>query len=341
MAFASDLNQALAAYRLAGTALHWALLILACGGLACMFKQDAGKAGAFFMWASAAALGLGVSMACLLHLSAYRSIPLELPSNLATWFNQHIAAATRGESAPLPLYDPAHPPRFLMPPWLENEKFIFWFFCYAVMAALAYSRGPRSRCLRFGLQGLLVAQLLVLTLVTRALDDPLPVFFSEARQWMLPLSAPERLKLFMLLYPRMVFYYNAPYMWLHPPLLFLAYGAMSVFFAACVSMLLTGDRESELVGYTYARAGYLALTLGMLLGLPWALQAWGPNWWWDPKIASSIMMWMVFSTYLHARLYLGRKGMWAFAGWIGILCFAAMVFTVAASYLFPGQHTVH
>ena len=31
--------------------------------------------------------------------------------------------------------------------------------------------------------------------------------------------------------------------------------------------------------------------LGMLLGYPWALQAWGPNWWWDPKICSSLMMW--------------------------------------------------
>ncbi len=52
-------------------------------------------------------------------------------------------------------------------------------------------------------------------------------------------------------------------------------------------------------------------------------------------------MWVVFSTYFHARLYLSRRHMWRFTALLGILSFVAMVFTVIASYLFGGQHTVH
>ncbi len=341
-----DINEALAVYRTLGGILNWVLLGLCAPTVACIAWQSTGrkpmtpKADRFLMWSVTAALGAGVLLVCYLHLAIYHSVPLKLPAEFAPMINRWISAMAKASPGGLAPYDLASPPRFFMPPWLENEKFLFWFFCYALMASLAYAKAT-TKSLRLLLQGLLAVQVLILTLATKVLTDPLPNFFSEVNQWFLPLSPMERLKVFMQLYPRMVFFYNAHYMWIHPPLLFISYAALTIFFAACVSMLLTGDREAELLGYTYASPGYIALTMGMLLGFPWALQAWGPNWWWDPKIASSIMMWVVFSTYLHARLYLSRRGMWSFVGWLGILCFAAMVFTICASYIFPGEHTVH
>ena len=184
-------------------------------------------------------------------------------------------------------------------------------------------------------------QLALLGLLFHPVSRPLPEFFSETALWWAPLAPGQRLGLFMRLYPRLLFYYNAPYMWVHPPLLLLSYAALEVFFAACVSMFWIKELALERLAYRCARPGYFALTLGMLLGFPWALEAWSGNWWWDPKIASSLMMWVVFSTYLHARLYLSRKGMWSFTAFLGVLSFAAMVFTVVASYIFGGQHTVH
>jgi cytochrome c biogenesis factor len=150
----------------------------------------------------------------------------------------------------------------------------------------------------------------------------------------------ERVGLFMRMYPRMVFYYNASYMWVHPPMLFLGYACITLTFATSVFMLVRRDEAIEIVGYAFAKLGFLLLTVGMLIGYPWALKAWGPNWWWDPKICSSIMMWSVFSTYLHARLYAGRKGMWYFTSVLSILCFIAMLFTLLSSLYFPGEHTL-
>jgi len=51
------------------------------------------------------------------------------------------------------------------------------------------------------------------------------------------------------------------------------------------------------------------------------------------------MMWSVFSTYLHTRLYAGRPAMWYFTSALGILCFLAMIFTFLTSLFFPGEHT--
>ncbi|MCK4426323.1 MAG: cytochrome c biogenesis protein CcsA, partial [Deltaproteobacteria bacterium] len=232
------------------------------------------------------------------------------------------------------------PPRYVLPFWLENEKYLFWFLAYAGMALFAWRRLSQP-IFRILLQVLLVVQVAVLCLACNPFHQPLPRFFQEISPWFSPLAPMSRLGLFMQFYPKLIFYYNAHYMWIHPPLLFLAYACLTVFFAGCVAMLRTGETACETMAYAHAKAGYLFLTLGMLLGYPWALQAWGPNWWWDPKVASSLMMWIVFSTYLHARLYLSRKGMWGFVGGLGILCFCAMLFTFTASFFFPGEHTGH
>ena len=143
----------------------------------------------------------------------------------------------------------------------------------------------------------------------------------------------------MRLYPKMIFYYNAEYMWFHPPLLFISYASITIIFIASVFMLFKRDLLIEKIGYQYAKLGFFMLTLGMLLGYPWALKAWGPNWWWDPKISSSLMMWAVFSTYLHTRLYANKKPMWYFTSILGIICFLAMIFTFLTSFYFPGEHT--
>ena len=170
--------------------------------------------------------------------------------------------------------------------------------------------------------------------------DPLPKFFEEVGPWFsTQMSSGQRFGFFMRLYPKMTFYYNAHYMWFHPPLLFLSYACITITFITSVFMLVKRDADIERMGYDYAKLGFFMLTLGMLLGYPWALQAWGPNWWWDPKICSSIMMWAIYSTYLHTRLYANKPAMWYFSSVLGIACFLAMIFTFLTSFFFPGEHT--
>jgi len=281
----------------------------------------------------------GFGLICWFHYRIYAGLPLVLPEPLASWLNAQLQAANQGAAYGMPLYNAASPPRYAIPVWIENEKYYFWVMCYAFMALVAHRRLAQHR-FRAALHLLLFVQVLLLYTMADPFGAPLPRFFAEIAPWFAAGLAPmERIGLFMKLYPRMVFYYNASYMWFHPPLLFLSYACITLTFVASAFMLVRRELAIESLGYDFAKLGYFALTLGMLLGYPWALQAWGPNWWWDPKICSSIMLWAIFSTYLHTRLYANKKSMWYFSSLLGILSFVAMIFTFLASFYFPGEHT--
>ena len=282
---------------------------------------------------------IGFLLICWLHLRIYLELPLEMSGQLADWLNRQLTAANSSSAYGMPLYDKSNPPRYVIPLWIENEKYYFWFMCYALMAITAWRRLSSHR-FRATLLILLTIQSGILFFVSNPFTDTLPKFFGEITPWFTANLAPmARAGIFMKLYPKMIFYYNAHYMWLHPPMLFIAYGCITMTFITSCFMLVRRQPEIEKLGYDYAKLGYFMLTLGMLLGYPWALQAWGPNWWWDPKICSSIMMWAIYSTYLHTRLYANKPTMWYFSSILGILCFAAMIFTFLASFFFPGEHT--
>ena len=77
----------------------------------------------------------------------------------------------------------------------------------------------------------------------------------------------------------------------------------------------------------------------MLLGFPWALMSWqGEAWWWSGKVNMSIMMWLLYTAYLHARLYLRRRGMWKTVAALAVLSFLILVLTYVATYVVPGAH---
>jgi len=281
----------------------------------------------------------GFILICWFHCRIYLDLPLELPAPMADWLNHQLEIMNKRSAYTLPLYDAGSPPRYRIPLWIENEKYYFWFMIYGIMALFTYRRLENHR-LRAVLQLFLTLKIIILFFFANPFIEPLKRFFLEIRPWFSPDTAPmQRLGIFMKLYPKMNFYYNAAYMWLHPPLLFISYAGITLTFIASCFMLIKQDFDVEKMAYDYAKLSYFMLTLGMLLGYPWALQAWGPNWWWDPKICSSIMMWVVFSTYLHTRLYTHRRGMWYFSAILGIICFVAMLFTFATSFFFPGEHT--
>jgi hypothetical protein len=281
----------------------------------------------------------GFAWICWFHYQVYVHLPLELPQAAADYLNRQLTLMNRGAEYGLPLYNPGDPPRYLLPLWLENEKYYFWFMCFAVMGLFGHCRLEHVR-VRAAIHILTAVQVLVLFGAFSPFSDPLPKFFAAVEPWFtLDLSTGQRLGLFMQLYPKMVFYYNAEYMWFHPPLLFLSYACITMTFVSSLFMLADREPAVENMGYAYAKLGFFLLTLGMLLGYPWALKAWGSNWWWDPKICSSIMMWAIFSAYLHTRLYAGRPFMWYFSSILGIVCFLAMIFTFVSSYFFPGEHT--
>ncbi|MEY8566216.1 c-type cytochrome biogenesis protein CcsB [Corynebacterium sp.] len=66
--------------------------------------------------------------------------------------------------------------------------------------------------------------------------------------------------------------------------------------------------------------------LGVIFGAIWAHAAWGRFWGWDPKETVSLITWILYAAYLHARATPGMRG--KPAAWINVVAFATMVFNL-------------
>lgn len=125
----------------------------------------------------------------------------------------------------------------------------------------------------------------------------------------------------------------------------LAYGGAAVSFAAAVMYLLRGrvawrglpsrDLLDE-IGYRGAIFTYPMLTAMLVLGAIWADIAWGHYWSWDPKETASLVTWLIYGAYLHARVVRDWRG--DKAAWLLILGFAAVLFTYFGNHFFTGMH---
>jgi ABC-type transport system involved in cytochrome c biogenesis permease subunit len=79
------------------------------------------------------------------------------------------------------------------------------------------------------------------------------------------------------------------------------------------------------------------MALVIILGAVWADTAWGRYWGWDPKETASLITWLIYGGYLHARAvhgwHGGRSAVLLVAG------FAAVLFTYFGNLFFGGLHS--
>ncbi|HYO44321.1 MAG TPA: c-type cytochrome biogenesis protein CcsB [Candidatus Limnocylindrales bacterium] len=117
---------------------------------------------------------------------------------------------------------------------------------------------------------------------------------------------------------------------------------------------LTGDRQAateesggrwglpkpfvlDEIGYRAVVIGFPFLTLTIILGAVWAETAWGTYWSWDPKETASLVTWLIYGAYLHARVMRGWRG--TRAAWLLVVGFIATLFTYFGNLIFGGLHS--
>jgi len=118
----------------------------------------------------------------------------------------------------------------------------------------------------------------------------------------------------------------------------IGYGAAGVATAASVLYLLRhrwpGDswlrrlpapEALDQAAYRCIAFAFPFLALVNITGAIWAYDAWGRYWGWDPKETWSLITWLVYAFYLHARVRAGWRG--PRANWIVLVGFATIMFT--------------
>jgi cytochrome c-type biogenesis protein CcsB len=92
------------------------------------------------------------------------------------------------------------------------------------------------------------------------------------------------------------------------------------------------------LSYRTISFGFPLLTIGIIAGAVWANEAWGSYWSWDPKETWALITWLVFASYLHARITKSWQGekpaMIAAVGFVVVwICY------LGVNFLGKGLHT--
>lgn len=132
----------------------------------------------------------------------------------------------------------------------------------------------------------------------------------------------------------------------HVAVAIIAYGTFAVGFGAAVLYLVQRNMPNSVLpspdalddlGYRTVIIGFPMMFLVIILGALWADVAWGSYWSWDPKETASLVTWLIYGGYLHARVMRGWRG--TRSAVLLLIGFAATLFTYFGNLFFSGLHS--
>ncbi len=131
---------------------------------------------------------------------------------------------------------------------------------------------------------------------------------------------------------------------IHVATCFIAYAAFAISFIAGALYLIGQKRmlpateTLEEINYKSIIIGFPMLTSGILTGAVWANYAWGSYWSWDPKETWSLITWIIYALFLHARKTRGWKG--KATAIISIVGFISVLITYfVLNFILSGLHS--
>jgi len=100
-------------------------------------------------------------------------------------------------------------------------------------------------------------------------------------------------------------------------------------------------RQADAASRQTAAAGFVLLTLGLLLGSVWGKICWGHYWQFDPKEMWSLATWFAYGAYFHYRMKNGLRRPRALAAllWVGLLFVILTLTWINVSKYFTGMHS--
>ena len=76
------------------------------------------------------------------------------------------------------------------------------------------------------------------------------------------------------------------------------------------------------IAHSAAEVGVIFVTLALITGVIWAKPVWGTWWTWEPRLTTTLILWLIYVSYLMLRSYAGTTKQGAlFSAVIGIVGF--------------------
>lgn len=97
-----------------------------------------------------------------------------------------------------------------------------------------------------------------------------------------------------------IFYFHVPSAWV-------AFLAFFVVFTGSILYLWKKDRRWDILASCSAEIGVLFTTMVLLTGPLWGKPIWGTYWSWDPRLTTTLILWLIYVAYLMLRAYAGER----------------------------------
>jgi heme exporter protein C len=111
-------------------------------------------------------------------------------------------------------------------------------------------------------------------------------------------------------------------MYFHIPCAWLSFFAFFVVFICSILFLWKKDREWDIYAHASAGIGVVFCSLVLITGPIWARPIWGTWWVWDARLTSTLILWIIYMSYLMLRAQSDAGSMRArYAAVLGIVGF--------------------
>jgi heme exporter protein C len=183
--------------------------------------------------------------------------------------------------------------------------------------------------------------------MTQSLNDPIfPQFASPPMKTLFPiLSVLTAILLAFALYQALViapteqtmgdvqriFYYHVPSAWTAFILFFVNFGAS-------ITYLMTRKTKADIVALVSAEVGVVFCTVVLITGPIWARPVWGIWWTWDMRLTSTLVLWLIYVSYLFLRRFSSGGQTPALAAALAVLGALCVPFVYFSIWFFRTQH---
>ena len=108
----------------------------------------------------------------------------------------------------------------------------------------------------------------------------------------------------------------------HVPIAIMSFLAFFVVFIASLMYLFKRSPKWDAFAHASAEVGVVFVTLALISGVIWARPVWNTWWTWEPRLTTTLILWLIYIAYLMVRSYAPTQSKGAiYAAVVGIIGF--------------------
>ena len=108
----------------------------------------------------------------------------------------------------------------------------------------------------------------------------------------------------------------------HVPIAIMSFLAFFLVFIASLMYLFKRSTRWDSFAHASAEVGVIFVTLALITGIIWARPVWNTWWTWEPRLTTTLILWLIYVAYLMVRSYAPTQSKGAiYAAVVGIIGF--------------------